>query len=167
MEKNMIPPELEAMLNEIKTPVIFATGNIYPHATPMNWLWLRNEGLFWFNPAGGTKKLVNMKRNRRVCFATFDGMKKDGRGFIVWGEITRFEEGLIGLIKNLLIKIRMLLEKSEINFFTSKIYRFWRVYAKHPDIYYSTLPWVAAFVRVKPRKIKFWLDDQKEKEIVF
>jgi hypothetical protein len=160
----MIPPELKAMFEEIRTPLMFTTVSDYPHTTPMNWLWLGKEGVFWFNPAGGTKKIDNMKKNRNVCFGTVDGMKKGGRGFIVWGEVVRFEYGFWALGRNALIKKRMLTQKSQICF-DLRILRFWITYARHPDIHYSTLPWDAAFVRVKPSRIVYWLEDQKEKEI--
>ncbi len=160
----MIPEELAEMFEQIKTPVIFATGNEYPHATPMNWLWLKREKLFWFNPAGGTKKIQNLKSNRHVCFGTVEDMQKDGRGFIVWGEMVGFSSGFKGLIRDLFIKIRMLKEKSGIKFFNPGTYKFWRTYARHPDIHYSTMPWNAAFVRVKPDRVRYWTEDQTEKE---
>lgn len=161
----MIPPELGDMFEQVKTPVIFATIDEYPHATPMNWLWLKREKLFWFNPAGGTKKIHNLKNNRNVCFGTIEDMKRNGRGFIVWGEMVGFSYGFMGLIKDMLIKIRMLKEKSGIKFLNPTTYKFWRTYARHPDIHYSTLPWKAAFVRVKPSKIRYWSKDRIEKEI--
>jgi hypothetical protein len=147
----MIPPDLESMFEEVRNPVMFATVDDYPHATPMNWLWLKNEEVFWFNPAGGTKKIDNMKRNGNVCFGTVDGMR-------------RFEYGFWALGRNAFIKKRMLVKKSQIGF-DPRILKFWITYARHPDIHYSTLPWVAAFVRVKPKRILYWLDDQIEKEI--
>ncbi len=160
----MIPPELEEMFREVRTPVMFATVDEYPHATPMNWVWLEEEKMFWFNPAGGTKKLKNMQKNPSLCFGTIDGMKKGCRGFIVWGEIERFEYGFWALGRNFRVKIRMLREKSQIRF-GHKILKFWAAYARHPDIHYSTLPWVAGFVRVKPKRVVYWLEDQVEKEI--
>jgi len=159
----MLPEELEAMLEEIKTPVIFATVDRYPHATPMNWLWLRDEGLFWFNPAGRSRKIANLRRNGNVCFGTVEDMKSGRRGFIVWGRVVRLEHGLKGLLRNALIKKRMLVERSEVRF-DLRTLRFWITYARHPDIHYSTLPWVAAFVRVKPERIVYWLEDQVERE---
>jgi general stress protein 26 len=164
VEKEMIPSELKAMFEEITTPVIFATVDRYPHATPMNWLWLEDEGVFWFNPAGGTKKIELMKKNGNVCFGTIDGMKKEKRGFIVWGEIVKFEYGFWALGRNAFVKKKMLVKKSQICF-DIRILKFWRAYSKHPDIHYSTLPWKAAFVRVKPKRIMYWNDDQVEKEI--
>jgi hypothetical protein len=97
-------------------------------------------------------------------FGTVDGMRKGMRGFIVWGEIVRFEYGFWALGRNAFIKKRMLVKKSQIGF-DPRILKFWITYARHPDIHYSTLPWVAAFVRVKPKRILYWLDDQIEKEI--
>jgi len=167
-EKAVIPPEAEKLFMEIKTPVVFATidaFNGFPHATPMNWLWLEKEKVFWFNPAGKTRKLSNMKKNKSLCFGTVEDMEKGKRGFIVEGEIVKFEEGLIGLIKNLLTKRRMLVEKSEV-YFNLRTLKFWVIYAFHRDIYYSTVPWNAAFVRVKPMKIKYWLDNGEEKEVI-
>jgi hypothetical protein len=163
--EGMIPTELEEMLGEIRTPVMFAAIDRYPHATPMNWLWLKSERVFWFNPAGGTRKIELLKRNGNVCFGTVDGMKKKGRGFMVWGEIKRYEYGFWALGRNTRIKMRMLKEKSQIGF-GKKILKFWITYARHPDIHYSTLPWVAAYVRVKPKRIVYWLDDGVEKEIL-
>ncbi|RMF89855.1 MAG: pyridoxamine 5'-phosphate oxidase family protein [Methanobacteriota archaeon] len=160
----MIPPELEAMFQEIQTPVIFATVDEYPHATPMNWLWLPDEGVFWFNPAGGTRKIRLLRKNGNVCFATVEGMKKGGRGFMVWGVVERFEYGFWALGRNWRIKARMLREKSEICF-DRRILRFWLTYARHPDIHYSTLPWNAAFVRIRPKRIVYWLEDQVEREV--
>jgi hypothetical protein len=162
----MIPPELKEMFEEIRTPVIFATDDEYPHATPMNWLWLEKEGLFWFNPAGGTRKLRNMEQNSFVSFGTVEDMKKEKRGFVVWGEIVKFEYGFRALARNTLVKKRMLEKKSQICL-DLRILRFWITYARHPDIHYSTLPWKAGFVRVRPRRILYWLEDQAEKEIVF
>lgn len=167
-EKAVMPPEAEKLFMEIKTPVVFATIDAFsgfPHATPMNWLWLEKEKVFWFNPAGNTRKLVNMKKNRSIAFGAVESMKKGKRGFMVEGEIVKFEEGFPGLIKNMLKKRRMLVEKSEV-YFNMRTLKFWAVYAKHRDIYYSTMPWNAAFVRVKPRKIKYWLDNGEEKEII-
>jgi hypothetical protein len=161
----MLTPELEEMFEAIQTPVIFATADGYPHVTPMNWIWLKKEGVFWFNPAGGTKKIENMKENRRVCFGTVDGMKKGERGFMVWGEIVKFEYGFWALGRNAFIKKRMLMKKSEICF-DLRILKFWIAYARHPDIHYSTLPWVAAFVRGKPNRIIYWGADQIEKEMI-
>ncbi|MFV2040819.1 MAG: pyridoxamine 5'-phosphate oxidase family protein [Candidatus Hydrothermarchaeales archaeon] len=162
----MIPFELEEMLGEIRTPVMFAAvDQRYPHATPMNWLWLKSEGVFWFNPAGGTRKIKLLQRNENVCFGTLDEMENDARGFMVWGEITRFEYGFWALGRNRMVKKQMLIEKSQIKF-NLGLLKFWRTYARHPDIHYSTLPWVAAFVRVTPKRIVYWQGDGVEKEIV-
>jgi hypothetical protein len=62
--------------------------------------------------------------------------------------------------------MRMLKEKSQICF-DIKMLKFWITYARHPDIHFSTLPWVAAFVRVRPKRMVYWLDDGVEKEVVF
>lgn len=160
----MISAELEEMLGELRTPVMFASVDRYPHATPMNWLWLKSEGVFWFNPAGNTRKIELLKRNGSVCFGTVDGMKKKGRGFMVWGEVVRFEYGFWALGRNISIKMRMLKEKSKTRY-NRKILKFWITYARHPDVHYSTLPWVAAFLRVKPKRIVYWQEDGIEKEI--
>jgi|GEM_PF-3791902 len=162
----MIPAELGEMLGEIRTPVMFTAVDKYPHATPMNWLWLKDEEVFWFNPAGGTRKIKLLQQNGNVCFGTRDEMKKDARGFIVWGEITRFEYGFWALGRNRKVKTQMLKEKSQLKF-NLGLLKFWRIYARHPDIHYSTLPWVAAFVRIKPKRIVYCLDDGVEKEVVF
>jgi hypothetical protein len=160
----MIPPELESLFEEIGAPVIFGIDDEYPHATPMNWLWLNRENLFWFNPAGGTKKIKLLKRNKYVCFGTADEMKEGKKGFIVWGEVVKYEYGFWALGRNARIKKRMLVEKSGLRF-NAGLFKFWSIYAKHPDIHYSTLPWEAAFVRVKPTRIVYWLDDGIEKEL--
>ena len=165
MEGKVIPPELEVLFEEIKTPVIFATVDDYPHATPMNWLWLKDEEVFWFNPAGRTRKIELLKKNGNVCFGTVDEMKKDKKGFMVWGEVVKFEYGFWALGKNALIKKRMLAKKSQICL-DLRILKFWIAYSRHPDIHYSTLPWIAAFVRVKPKRILYWQGDQIEKEIM-
>lgn len=160
----MIPAELEEMFNTIQTPVIFSVANLYPHVTPMNWLWLPKEGVFWFNPAGGTHKIGLLKKNPRVCFGTLDGMKKGARGFMVWGEVVKHEYGFWALGRNWRVKKRMLIEKSAIKL-NLHLLKFWITYARHPDIHYSTLPWEAAFVRIKPTSIRYWLENGVEKEI--
>ena len=167
MATKLIPAELEEMLESIRTPVIFSTVDDPPHATPMNWLWQKGEQTFWFNPAGGSKKIVNMKKSPYVCFGTEECMEKKSRGFIVWGEITGFEYGLRGLLKNIRPKIRMLKKKSGINFFDPGVYKFWKTYARHPDIHYSTLPWVAASVRVVPERIVYHTENGVEKKVEF
>lgn len=160
--------EAEKLFREITTPVIFASvdkSGASAHATPMNWLWLSNEKLFWFNPAGKTKKIENLRASKSICFATLENAKKHARGFIVHGEIVKWDEGIGGFLRNMLLKRRMLVEKSGV-YINAKTMKFWLIYALHRDIYYSTLPWNAAFLRVKPQKIIYWSDKNTKKEIL-
>lgn len=159
----MIPEELEKMFAEIKTPVIFASGAV-PHATPMNWCY--ENGVFWISPAGGTNKVKRMKESRAVCIACLEGMKKNARGFMLWGEIASMETGMLAFLKHGFILKRMLNEKSETAALGSKILRYARIYHAHPDVYYSAFPWRRHFAKIMPKKIVYWGEDGVKKEVI-
>lgn len=159
----MIPKELEKMLAEIRTPVIFASGASKPHATPMNWCY--EKGALWISPAGGTKKVERMKESSSVCVACLEGMRKGARGFMLWGEIVSMETGVKAFLKHALILKRMLNEKSETAAFGRKLLKYAYVYYRHPDIYYSAFPWTRYFAKIMPKKIVYWLEDGIKKEV--
>jgi hypothetical protein len=156
----MIPPELESMLGQIRTPVILATAGREPHATPMNWFY---DGAFWISPAGGTKKLENMRRNRNVCIACLENMNPEGRGFIVWGRIEKMETGFPAFLRRGLILKHMLEKKSSIGV-GLKLLRYARIYARHPSIRYSALPWKRYFVKIRILRGRYWLERGREVE---
>ncbi|MEE8168611.1 MAG: pyridoxamine 5'-phosphate oxidase family protein [Candidatus Hydrothermarchaeales archaeon] len=159
----MIPEELGKMFSEIQNPIVFATSDGTPHMTPMNWYYLGGD-VFWVTPAGGTRRIKNMLANRNVCFANLEHMKKNGRGFIVWGEILTMETGLLALLKHFKNLRRALVEKSEM-YFDFRMFKFAKTYHRHPHIYYSIFPWTRYFVKIKMKRIKYWLEDGVAKEL--
>jgi len=161
----MIPKELEEMFSTITTPIIFATAGEKPHATPMNWFYLDN-GVIWMSPVGGSSKIKNMKMNRDVCFATVDGMQKGGRGFIVWGRISRMETGFIALFKNFGIMRRALKLRSKMSLIAPRTLRATWMLHVHPDIYYYFgKPWRRYFTRISICRVEYWLEDGVKKKI--
>lgn len=156
----MIPDELEDLFAQIRTPVILATAGDEPHATPMNWFY---DGDFWISPAGGTKKLHNMRRNRNVCIACLENMHPDGRGFILWGRIEEMETGLLAFLRHAFILKSMLEKKSSIGV-SMKLLRYARIYAAHPSIHYSALPWRRYFVKIKILRGHYWTEKGREVE---
>ncbi len=160
----MIPDEIERLLYKIKEPIVFATGYSPPHATSMNWKYL-GDGHIWISPAGGTKKIKNLLENKNVCCANLEGMKRDGRGFILWGEIEEIGTGFWGLLKNSLIFKKTLKENSNMDLSLRTLKIMW-IYHKDPSIYYSVFPWKRYFLRVKINRIKYWLGngDKEVKE---
>ncbi len=162
----MIPEELELMFAEVKTPVICATADgDGPHASTMNW-WYNEDGSFFMNPAGGTRKARTMLMGDEVCFATLEHMVKGKRGFMVWGRIAERETGFLALLKNLRNKVNILTKHGGLGVNLDTM-RFGWTYAFHGDIYYSTLPWKGYFIKVEPKKIRYWLGDGETKEISF
>lgn len=159
MEEPMMPEELRGMFRDVNTPVICVVedGGV-PHASAMNWWYEEDKGTFFMNPAEGTRKAKLMREGERVCFATVDHMKWGNSGFIIWGVITNVEKGLSGLLENLRNKYRILVTHGGLRPSIDSL-RFWLVYALHRDIYYSTLPWRASFVTVRPEGAKYWLAD--------
>lgn len=160
MAEKMIPPELENLFIEIRTPIILATLGEEPHATPMNWFY---NGEFWISPAGGTKKVRIMMRNRNVCVASLENMSPDGRGFIFWGRVERMETGFIAFLKHALILKGMLERKSSIGV-GLKLLRYALIYARHSSIHYSALPWKRYFIKIKILRGKYWLKKGEEVE---
>jgi hypothetical protein len=158
----MIPAELENLFNQIRTPVILATAGEKPHATPMNWFY---NGNLWISPAGGTKKIENMRRNKNVCIACLEDMRPGGRGFILWGRIESMETGFIAFLRHARILKSMLEKKSSIGV-GIKLLRYARIYASHPSIRYSALPWRRYFVRIRILRGKYWLEKGKEVEFI-
>ncbi|MFQ5975677.1 MAG: pyridoxamine 5'-phosphate oxidase family protein [Candidatus Hydrothermarchaeales archaeon] len=150
----MIPHEVEKLFTEIKDPIVFATGDGTPHATPMNWQYTGN-GSIWISPAGGTKKIKNILKNKNVCCANLEGMNKGSRGFILWGEIEEMETGLWALLKNFRVLKKTLNEKSNINLDFRTLKMLW-VYHNDPSIYYSVFPWDRYFLKVKINRVKYW-----------
>ncbi|MFQ6136511.1 MAG: pyridoxamine 5'-phosphate oxidase family protein [Candidatus Hydrothermarchaeales archaeon] len=160
----MIPKEVEDMFSAIQTPVIFATAGDKPHATPMNWYYTGDD-TFWVSPVGGSRKIKNMLKNKNVCFATLDHMQRNERGFIVWGEIAKMETGFLALLKHFRTMRKALVEKSEM-YFDTKTLKLTKTYYKHPDIYYKfAFPWKRYFVKIKMKKIRYWLGDGVEREV--
>ncbi len=161
----MMPEELMQMFRGVKTPVICVVEDDgEPHASTMNWWYETDKGTFFMNPALGTKKERLMKAGVKVCFATMEHMKWGNRGFVVWGTITKVENGFLGLLKNLRNKHRILVTHGGLGLNLDSL-RFWIAYALHRDIYYSTLPWRGSFVTVKPDKMRYWTGNGVEKEI--
>jgi hypothetical protein len=156
----MIPRELEMLFHEIRTPVIFATAGDEPHATPMNWDY---DGYFWISPAGGSKKVRNMLRNKHVCIACVEGMRRNGRGFIFQGEIVSMETGFLAFLKHAFIMRNMLTKRSTIGV-SLKLLRYAYIYARHPSVHYSALPWKRYFAKIRILKGKYWLRDGVEHE---
>jgi len=150
----MLPDVVEKLLYEIKDPLVFATGDGKPHATSMNWQYTGN-GSMWISPAGGTKKIKNILKNKNVCCANLDGMKKDARGFIFWGEIEKAETGFRALLKNSMIFKKTLKDKSNIGV-GLKTLKLMQIYHANPSIYYSVFPWNRYFLTVKINRIKYW-----------
>lgn len=151
----MIPRDLEKLFSEIRTPVIFATAGEEPHATPMNWDY---NGYFWISPAGGSKKVQNMRRNKKVCIACIKGMRRGGRGFLFWGEIVSMETGFTAFLKHAFILRHMLSRKSRIGV-SLKLLRYAYTYAKHPSVHYSALPWKRYFAKIRITRGSYWLED--------
>jgi hypothetical protein len=158
----MIPRELETLFSQIRTPVIFATAGDEPHATPMNWDY---DGYFWVSAAGGSKKVANMRRNRNVCIACLEGMRKNGRGFIFWGEIVSMETGVLAFLKHAFIMRNMLSKKSTIGV-SLKLLRYAYIYARHPSVHYSALPWKRYFARIRILRGSYWLEDGVGREFI-
>lgn len=156
----MIPPELEELLTQIRTPVVLATTDKEPHATPMNWFY---NGDFWISPAGGTRKLQNMRKNKNVCIACLENMDPEGRGFILWGRIEKMETGFLAFLRHAFILKSMLEKKSSIGV-GIKLLRYARIYAGHPSIRYSALPWKRYFVRIRIQRGRYWVEKGREVE---
>jgi|TARA_B100001971_G_scaffold187851_1_gene188809 hypothetical protein len=158
----MIPKELITIFSQLRTPVIFATYGNAPHATPMNWNY---DKYFWVSAAGGSKKVQNMRMNKKVCIACLEGMQKKGRGFMLHGTIVNMETGLLCLIKNIFILRKMLSNKSTIGI-SLKLLKFALIYAKHPSVHYSALPWKRYFIKIQIQRGSYWLKDGKKKEFI-
>lgn len=156
----MIPRELEALFSQICTPVILATAGEEPHATPMNWYY---DGYFWTSPAGGSKKVRNMLRNNKVCIACVEGMRRNGRGFILWGEIVSMETGFLTFLKNAFRMRTMLCKKSTIGV-GPRLIRYSYIYARHPSVRYSVLPWKRYFAKIRILRGSYWLHDGVERQ---
>ena len=158
----MIPRELVTLFMQIRTPVIFASAGDEPHATPMNWDY---DGYFWISAAGGSKKVQNMRRNKEVCIACLEGMKKGGKGFIFWGEIVSMETGIVTFLKRAVIMRNMLSRKSRIGV-SLKLLRYAYIYSKHPSVHYSALPWKRYFAKIKIQRGSYWLKDGVRREFI-
>lgn len=160
-----MPTELRSILRDVNTPVIcIVEDKGVPHGSTMNWWYEENKGTFFMNPAEGTKKAKLMRVGEKVCFATVENMRWGNRGFIIWGVITKVEKGLFGLLKNIRNKYRILVTHGGLRPGFNSIC-FWFVYAFHKDIYYSTLPWRASFVTIKPIRARYWLADGVIREV--
>jgi len=159
----MIPRELEELLTQIRTPVILATAGEEPHATPMNWFY---DGDFWISPAGGTRKMRNMRKNKNVCIACLENMHPAGRGFVFWGRIEEMETGFLAFLRHAFILKSMLEKKSSIGV-GIKLLRYARIYAGHPSIKYSALPWKRYFVKIRILRGRYWLDRERHGEKEF
>ncbi|MFQ6136513.1 MAG: pyridoxamine 5'-phosphate oxidase family protein [Candidatus Hydrothermarchaeales archaeon] len=159
----MIPGELVELFSEIQNPVIFATAGDKPHATPMCWYYTGDD-TFWVTPAGGTRKIKNMLQNKNICFANLEGMRRDGRGFMVWGEIAKMETGLLALLKHVKTMRKAFAEKAEL-YFDYKLLKMVTTYYRHPSVYYCVFPWARYFVKIKMKKIRYWLGDGVEREV--
>jgi hypothetical protein len=150
------------LFSQIRPPVIFATAGDEPHATPMNWDY---DGYFWISAAGGSKKVQNMRRNKKVCIACLEGMEKGGKGFLFWGEVVGMETGFIAFLKHAFIMRNMLSKKSTIGV-SLKLLRYAYIYARHPSVHYSALPWKRCFTKIKIQRGSYWLDDGVRREFI-
>ncbi len=128
----------------------------------MNWKY-RGDGVIWITPAGGTKKIKNILKNKNVCCANLEGMKKNGRGFILWGEIEEIDTGFLGLLKNSFIFKKTLKENSNMGL-SLRTLKIMGIYHKDPSVYYSVFPWHRYFLKVKINRIKYWTGN-KDKEV--
>ncbi|MFQ5975675.1 MAG: pyridoxamine 5'-phosphate oxidase family protein [Candidatus Hydrothermarchaeales archaeon] len=165
MEKRMIPKELEEMFSTIKTPIIFATADKKPHATPMNWFYLGNNTI-WVSPVGGSSKIKNILKNKNVCLATVEGMRKGARGFVAWGGIIKMETGFIALLKNFRTLKKALKLRSKMSLKDSRTMKVTRMLHIHPDIYYNfAMPWKRYFLKIEIKRAEYWLKDREKKEI--
>ncbi len=165
MAEVVMPAELLGMFREVKTPLICVVEDGgEPHASAMNWWYEADKGTFFMNPAEGTRKARLMREGVKVCFATMEHMRWKNRGFVVWGTITKVENGFLGLLKNLRNKYRIWVTHGGLGLNFDSL-RFWGVYAFHRDIYYSTLLWRGSFITVKPVRARYWFEDGVVKEV--
>ena len=81
------------------------------------------------------------------------------------GIIVNMETGLLCLIKNIFILRKMLSNKSTIGI-SIKLLKFALIYAKHPSVHYSALPWKRYFIKIQIQRGSYWLEDGKKREFI-
>ncbi len=162
---HIIPTELFLMFEKIRSPAILATARDenHPHLAPIIW-WFSGP-CFCFSSTGGSIKNRNMIANKRVSLVAVDGMKKNGRGFMVEGFVVSMEYGILPFIRNLRKFNYALKTKVKSSLLSKDLIKHHIIYSRHPDVNYSIGPAKRVLVKIKPKKIKYWTEDNEVIEL--